>query len=268
MNTLHQYVRLEDHLEHQSLAQGTVSVLITHSNLRQEWPEIRVDLHTTVGALKDRLYRHGGTGAGFQKLLLRTVEGEVLCEMNDDNRMLGFFGVSSGMNIHIIDIDPYSFSKDGGLENVDLVQKYIMSDEDYERRDNSLRNYKLKMKAKDPYWTFLAENRREPKNLNPPGPEDVEKFNIGDRCEVQPGARRGVLCWKGPGEDYGIGNGYWVGVRLDEPLGKNNGVAKSGKKLFECPDKHGTFVRPENVEAGDFPEKDIFDELSSDEDEL
>mmetsp|Transcript_4874 Transcript_4874/g.8684 ORF Transcript_4874/g.8684 Transcript_4874/m.8684 type:complete len:273 (+) Transcript_4874:221-1039(+) len=267
MNTLGQYVRLEDHNQFQQLAEGTVAVLVTHSNLNQQWPEIRFDLHSTIGAIKDRLYLHGGTGAGFQKLLLKQ-DGAVLCELGPDDRKLGYFGVTSGMEIHIVDTDPYSFSKDGGLENVNLVKKYEMSDEDYEKRENSLRNYKKKMREKDPYFTFLKENRREPKNLNPPGPETLEAFKIGDRCQVQPGDRRGEIKWLG--ECEAIGPGAWVGVNLDEPLGKGDGtIKKTGQRLFECSSNHAVFARPDKVEAGDFPELDPFAELeSSDEDEI
>lgn len=268
MNTLSQYVRLEDHNQFQQLAEGTVSLLVTHSNLNQQWPEIRFDLRSSVGAVKDRLYRHGGTGAGFQKLMLKK-GGQTLCELTPDDRMLGFFGVQSGMELHIIDTDPYSFSKDGGLENTDHVEKYVMSDEDYERREGSLRAYKKKMRETDPYWTFLPENRREPKNLNPPGPESIKDLNIGDRCEIQPGGRRGKIVWKG--EHEAIGNGSWVGVELDEPLGRGDGtVGKKGHEvsLFKTAPKHAAFVRADKMQVGDFPEKDIFDELSSDEDEI
>lgn len=262
MNTLQQYIRLEDHLEGQSLAMGTVQLDVSHSNLKQRWPELRIDLHTTIGALKDRLYRHGGTGAGFQKLLLKQ-DGVVLCELADESKMLGFYGATTGMEIHILDTDPHSFSKDGGLENVDLVKKYEMSEKDYESRDNSLRNYKKKMREQDPYWTFLPENRREPKNHCPPQEKDCEPFQPGQRCEIQPGSRRGVVVWKGEGGE-GVGNGWFVGINLDEPLGKGDGTVK-GKTYFETPAKHAVFARPENIAVGDYPERDLFDELSSDE---
>ena len=36
--------------------------------------------------------------------------------------------------------------------------------------------------------------------------------------------------------------GTWVGIVLDEAKGKNNGTVQ-GKSYFECPDKHGMFVR-------------------------
>ena len=50
-----------------------------------------------------------------------------------------------------------------------------------------------------------------------------------------------------------------VGVHLDEPAGTHDGMCK-GNRYFECPDKHGTITRAKNVECGDFPEEDIFED--------
>ena len=57
--------------------------------------------------------------------------------------------------------------------------------------------------------------------------------------------------------------GYWIGVILDEPLGRNNGTVK-GKKYMVCADKCGIFTHPRNVTVGDFPE---IDELATSSDE-
>jgi tubulin-specific chaperone B len=99
---------------------------------------------------------------------------------------------------------------------------------------------------------------------------------VGKRCRVNgDDGRRGEVMFTG--EVVGLGGEReagcrWVGVRLDEPVGRNDGsveveivVERSGdgdgevetekrkekRRLFECPDKFGVFVRPEKVEVGE-----------------
>ena len=55
----------------------------------------------------------------------------MVCEMSDDTRMLGFYSVESGNEIHCIDTDPFSMSRGGGLSDVSLVEKYRMDEETY-----------------------------------------------------------------------------------------------------------------------------------------
>ena len=51
---------------------------------------------------------------------------------------------------------------------------------------------------------------------------------------------------------------YWVGVRLDEPVGDNDGKVR-GKLIFECAPGFGKFLRPQELKVGDYPEIDEFD---------
>jgi tubulin-folding cofactor B len=60
--------------------------------------------------------------------------GNLICEMSDNSRMLGFYSVASGMEVHVVDTDPFSLSRGGGLTDTSLVEKYRMSDDDYSSR--------------------------------------------------------------------------------------------------------------------------------------
>ena len=104
----------------------------------------------------------------------------------------------------------------------------------------------------------------------------VKNIKVGDRCQIAPGKRRGSIAWIGKGkerdtnveeEKIALRPGYWVGIKFDEPVGRNDGTLH-GRKYFECESKFGSFVRPDKVTIGDFPEQD-YDNLifssSSDE---
>lgn len=47
-------------------------------------------------------------------------------------------------------------------------------------------------------------------------------IKVGNRCEVEPGEKRGAVKFVGRAEN--LAPGYWVGVQYDEPLGKHDGM--------------------------------------------
>lgn len=47
--------------------------------------------------------------------------------------------------------------------------------------------------------------------------------------------------------DVDFAPGLWVGLELDEPVGKNNGTVKD-KEYFKCPDRHGIFTLQSRVQ--------------------
>jgi tubulin-folding cofactor B len=135
------------------------------------------------------------------------------------------------------------------------------------------------MKAKDPHWkppkpTMMAGNpwQKAPEGgaeEPPTGPETVAGVEVGMRCEVHPGERRGVVMFVG--EHANLSPGFWVGVRFDEPRGKSAGSIK-GVKVFECEEGHGGWIRGHNVKADADPsvyaEKGFSLESDDEEDEL
>merc|ERR1712032_1469750 len=59
--------------------------------------------------------------------------------LDDDSKTLRSYGVSNGMEIHVMDTDPDSLSRDGALENLNTAQRYVMDDETYDKRPNTVR---------------------------------------------------------------------------------------------------------------------------------
>jgi hypothetical protein len=108
-----------------SLAQGTVMIDLTHSNLVQRHIEMRFDLHETIGRLRERIHRQTGTPPDFQRLVIRQMGQDVGVIGPDDSKMMGFYGIENGMTIHCIDLNPHSGSAKGGYEDVSKIQKCV-----------------------------------------------------------------------------------------------------------------------------------------------
>jgi len=187
------------------------------------------------------------------------------------------------LGAQITDLDPHSLAANGGLDDVSQVEKYEISEEAYMARDDNFRKFREKKLAADPTWSIAKEMRMreharlkklDPNFVPPPEPERVTdpehqaeeaaKVSVGQRCQVTVGERRGEVKYVGKVE--GIGVGYWVGIQYDEPVGKNDGSIK-GKRYFECLPNYGGFVRPANLQVGDFPERGLSELEDSDEEE-
>jgi len=146
----------------------------------------------------------------------------------------------------------------------------------------AVRRHKLGLSLPPGFQVVVDENGRsvvratenstsQDKQAQPFGPDSVQHCAVGDRCQIIVGQRRGRVAWKGEIAALGSG-GHWVGIRLDEPTGRHDGTVADDKgepvRYFEAPPRCGAFVRGPHVECGDFPERDILDEMSSsDEDD-
>ena len=114
------------------------------------------------------------------------------------------------------------------------------------------------------------------------GEAEAAGIHVGNRCEVPlaSGSKaRGVVAFVGAfakrdtfvvafsqlilsAGHTDLAPGFWVGVKLDEPVGDSNGSVKS-RPYFACLEKFGLFARPATVQVGDFPELGL--DLSEDE---
>ncbi|KAL3843893.1 hypothetical protein ACJIZ3_001296 [Penstemon smallii] len=227
----------------------SVLLLVTHSNIKSFFADVRFSQQITVEAVKDKLWKKCGTSVESMSVELYDDVGNKVSVLDDNARPLGFYSPQDGFRLHIIDLDPSSVTSGGWLEDTSLVEKYKISEEAYDKLDGTYRKFKEKTGHQHP--------RHEPKIIDSYMEERCANIKVGDRCQVEPGEKRGVVKFVGLAET--LAPGYWVGVQYDEPLGKHNGMVK-GKRYFECPPLCGGILRPDKVKVGDFPERDPFEE--------
>ena len=99
-----------------------------------------------------------------------------MTEVSNDDAKLGYYSPLDGMRLHVIDTDPMSVSANGWLEDLSKVEKYVMSDEAYEKREGTYRQWARKKREEDPTWTLQKEQqklRNQRKSTNE-GEVDVE----------------------------------------------------------------------------------------------
>jgi tubulin-specific chaperone B len=172
-------------------------------------------------------------------LKLLDATGQVVASMLDDDSLLGSYNPQDYYTIHIVDSDPSTISYD----NVNEIPKYQISEEAYDSLDVNFRKFKQeKIKA----GVIKTNQNAVDDDFQY---EKTAGVDLGQRCRINPGDKRGAIRYIG--KIPNLKPGWFFGIELDEPLGKNDG-SYSGTRYFQCPPNHGTFVRPSTVEIGDF----------------
>jgi tubulin-folding cofactor B len=270
---LRDYVTAGDSVRFDNLPAGFVRIDVTHSNLSQRWHDVVVFTGSSVLELKEKLFKKNGTLIDSMELFIRNGSRGGTVYMADDSKSFEYYGACNGCEVHIRDTDPFSISANGALENLDLVPKYVMPDEVYDKLPNTVRAHIRAEREKDPnYKVPSMDGGTKPRRVYTPSDEDKPEtpknasdlFVAGMRCEVQPGGRRGEVKFFGP--IAGL-TGNWIGVDLDEPLGQNDGSGPDGVLYFSCKGPgYGCFVKHYNIQVGpEFVERDPF---ASSDDEI
>ncbi|WZH40178.1 Tubulin specific chaperone cofactor B [Fusarium acuminatum] len=147
------------------------------------------------------------------------------------------------------------------LNDTANVDKYVMPEEEYEKKADSVLAWKKNQKLGrfDP-----DAPSHEQAKLDALDREVATRgIAVGRRCRVGgEDTRRGLIQYVGEVKEIPGGLGTWVAVKLDEPVGKNDGSI-AGTRYWGEPSelKHGVFVRPERVEVGDFPALDDLEDM-------
>lgn len=227
-----------------------VKLDLTHSHLKFRIPEIRFSRMEPICEIKLSLVKRVGTAAESMELKLKNRQGVTVADLNDELKCLGYYSPEDGWSIHIVDTDPSSIL--GQISDVSQVEKYMMSDDDYEQLPSSMRKFLRNLRENNPELFEKTEVVTDPDHEK----EIADEIKVGDRCIMVNDNHRGEVKYVGKVPD--LGQGYYVGVKLDEPYGMNDGQVK-GIKYFESPNKYGIFLRPSKIMTGNYPELD-FDE--------
>lgn len=136
-----------------------------------------------------------------------------------------------------------------------------MPEEEYEKKTDSVLAWKKSQKLGrfDPN----APSLEQAKIASFAREIEARGIAVGKRCRVGgDDARRGVIKYVGEVKEIPGGLGAWVGVQLDEPVGRNDGSIGETRYWGQPSQlKHGVFVRPERVEVGDYPAMDDLEDL-------
>ncbi|KAM5237391.1 tubulin-folding cofactor B [Ctenodactylus gundi] len=228
-----------------------VTVFIS-SSLNSFRSEKRYSRSLTIAEFKCKLELVVGSPASCMELELYGADDKFYSKLDQEDALLGSYPVDDGCRIHVID---HSGARLGEYEDVSQVNRYKMSQEAYDQRQDTVRSFMKRSKIGRYNEEERAQQEAEAAQRLLKEETQASAITVGSRCEVRAlgqSPRRGTVMYVGLTD---FKPGYWIGVRYDEPVGKNDGSV-NGKRYFECQAKYGAFVKPSVVTVGDFPEED------------
>lgn len=213
-----------------------VKLHVTHSTRAMTALELRFSLSQTISSVKAALARRFGTSEDYMVLKLKDDSGVSKAEMLSNEAKLAVYQPHNFYTIHIVDTDPHAIN----IDDLSAIEKYMISDEKYADRGDNFRKFKA----------TLPNTQSNSSEVDPEFQAELAvNIEVGDRCRVNPGGKRGVVRYVGKVPQ--AAPGWFIGIELDEPQGKNDGAVKE-TRYFECATSHGLFVRPDLVEVGDY----------------
>lgn len=198
-----------------------------------------------------------GGSALTMKLELYDNKNKHICNIDNDNSLLGSYPIDDGMRIHVI--DKFALVS---FDSNDSTDRFRLSEEEYGKKGDTLRSFLQKNKLGKYNEEELQKMKEEQEKERQEEARLAAAVVVGSRCEVKvpkQATRRGTVKYNGTVQHT---KGLWIGVQYDEPLGKNDGSVND-VRYFTCPPKYGGFVKPAYVTIGDFPEEhfDLEDEI-------
>ena len=115
---------------------------------------------------------------------LKDTKNKLIAELEEDNRTLGYYGTQTGMIIYVIDSNPNSILKE--IESYEGVEKYMMSDEDYDKLPENFKKWKKRFLQENP--NIIHMNKKAALQTEEFDPEYLGELastiQIGARCKL------------------------------------------------------------------------------------
>uniref|UniRef100_A0A6P7GVT6 Tubulin-folding cofactor B n=1 Tax=Diabrotica virgifera virgifera TaxID=50390 RepID=A0A6P7GVT6_DIAVI len=223
-----------------------VNLQISTSKDDLSFNEKRFPKDISISDLKVKLELITGGSCNTMQLQAFNKDNKCVCSLDNNTALLGSYPLEDGMRLHVIDNFLMRNELDFGN-----VPKFELSQDEYDKKGDTVRSFLMKNKM----GKYNQENIQKKEQLEEEEKKLTESIKIGSRCKVSvqnASDKLGTVMYTGQVEGL---SGYWIGVKYDEPLGKNDGSLK-GKRYFQCPEKYGAFVKPHSITCGDFPEED------------
>lgn len=226
--------------------------------------ERRISPQWTLAYLKTRLEQITGVQPESQVLQYHPQSSSneyIVLKADDEERVtIAQLGITSFSRIHVQDSNPDSVLSE--FTEGKPEEGFKLSEEAYEKRGDSV----LQWKKDQRLGRFDPEYDSRIKQLEAENAAIAESILVGDRCRTIniSGERRGRVMYVGKITSLDEGKKIWVGIEFDEPVGKNDG-SLDGVRYFSAKPGYGSFVPPNKVEVGEFPEEDLF---KSDDEEI
>ncbi|XP_023021628.1 tubulin-binding cofactor B [Leptinotarsa decemlineata] len=212
------------------------------------YSEKRFPKDLTISDLKVKLELMTGGSCNTMQVEAYDENNKLICKLENNNALLGSYPLEDGVRLHVIDQFQMRFNT--AQSELDDVPKFVLPEEEYNKRTDTVRSFL----QKNELGKYNEQNQEKKRQLEEAEKKMAEDTKVGSRCKVtvqNAATRLGTVMYSGTVDGL---SGYWIGVKYDEPLGKNDGSLK-GKRYFECPEKYGAFVKPLNITCGDFPEE-------------
>lgn len=188
-------------------SQGPIVKLFVSSDNAKS--ERRFEKSITILTLKEKLEAITGIAASSMSLVLyNSMKQSIPLE---NSKMLGYY---SPVDYDTLIVNCTSKEKFVNYNDLSNVEKFELSQQEYEERRDSVLEYKKKHKI---------GRFSETKNVKDFSTEEklMENIKVGDRCITTDDIKKGTVMFIGTVE---FKEGPWVGIGLDEPLGKHDGT--------------------------------------------